>query len=262
MKKILTFALAMVMLTSLLCVAAFATPAEVKVGDEFEVDVVISENSGIAYIEIPISYDASLVEYVGSADGTLTSWTIGTKAVWADSVNNTATGTVLTLKFRAIAAGNAEFTFAPVEAFAEDESDVAITVAPVTVEIKGGEPEPTAEPEATPEPTPEVTPEPTPEPTPEVTPEPTPEVTPEPTPEATVEPKPTEEPKPTDTTKPVVTTQPTNNGGNGTKTNGTANANNNPKTGDESNIALYVGILVVCGVAATAVVIGKKKSNG
>ena len=55
------------------------------------------------------------------------------------------------------------------------------------------------------------------------------------------------------TPTPAPTKAPTAPGGNA--------AGSNPKTGDETNIALYVAILTVCGAAAIAVV-SKKKNNG
>ena len=118
---------------------------------------------------------------------------------------------------------------------------------------------PTPTPTMTPTPTPTVTPTPTPTvtptPTPTVTPTPTPTVTPTPTPTATASPVPTtiptDSPAPSYTPRPTPTPRPT------------AKPGTDPKTGDESNIALWAGMgLVSIAAAAGAVLLIKKRGKG
>ena len=100
---------------------------------------------------------------------------------------------------------------------------------------------------------PAVTPTPTatPSPTPTATPSPTPTGTPTPTPTATASPVPTavptDGPAPSHTPRPTPTPRPTGNPG------------TDPKTGDESNIALWAGMGLISIAAAAGVVLLIKK---
>ena len=112
-------------------------------------------------------------------------------------------------------------------------------------------PTPTATPSPTPTATPSPTPTATPSPTPTTTPSPTPTVTPTPTPTATASPVPTtvptDSPAPSHTPRPTPTPRPTGNPG------------TDPKTGDESNIALWACMGLISIAAAAGVVLLIKK---
>lgn len=115
------------------------------------------------------------------------------------------------------------------------------TVAPTPVPTVAPTPVPTA----VPSPTPTKKPAP-PAPTPTVTPLPTPTATPEPTPTATASPIPTT--IPTDSPAPSYTPTPT------------AKPGSNPRTGDESNIALWaaMGLASIAAAAGAALLIKKR----
>ena len=129
------------------------------------------------------------------------------------------------------------------------------TAEPTPVPTAEPTPEPTAEP--TPEPTAEPTPEPTVEPTPEPTAEPTPEPTAEPTPEPTAEPtaEPTSEPTAIPVPTPVPTPAPT------PKPTAPTPKPVTPKTGDNSRIGLWIGMMALSlgFVGAASVGLAKKK---
>ena len=125
-------------------------------------------------------------------------------------------------------------------------------------------PTPTPVPTATPVPSPTVTPTPTPVPT--ATPVPSPTVTPTPTPVPTATPVPsptvTPTPMPTATASPVPTTIPTDSPAPSYTPAPTAKPGTNPKTGDESNIALWAAMgLVSIAAAAGAVLLIKKRGK-
>ena len=133
MKKFLTFALVLVMVCAIFSVGALAVDKTVEIGEEFDVPVAVSGSVTAAYISFPISYDHDLVEYVGTAEGTLTGWTVGAKAVWYDTADHDISGTVITLKFKALAAGTASFAIAADEAYTADEDDAVVAFVPYAV---------------------------------------------------------------------------------------------------------------------------------
>ena len=90
-------------------------------------------------------------------------------------------------------------------------------------------------------------------------PSPTPTATPSPTPTAAPSPTPTAAPSPTPTASPVPTTVPTDSPAPSYTPTPTAKPGTGPKTGDESNIALWAGMGLVSIAAAAGVVLLIKK---
>lgn len=74
--------------------------ADGKPGEEVVLNVDITENPGVAVMNLELDYDKTKLEYIGKEDGTLTGWEVGTNAVWVGNEDYTETGTILKLKFR------------------------------------------------------------------------------------------------------------------------------------------------------------------
>lgn len=85
------------------------SPAETKVGDTFQVNVDLKSDIAIAAVEAIITYDATVVEFVGNVDGKMT----GSEGVLnlSDLYNVETKEKTYALEFRAIAVGDAKFAF-------------------------------------------------------------------------------------------------------------------------------------------------------
>ena len=72
-------------------------------GTEVTVPIALTENPGVAMLELTIEYDKTRLQLTGYADAGLTEWTVNIgeveKAVWVSEENSTVTGTVLNLTF-------------------------------------------------------------------------------------------------------------------------------------------------------------------
>lgn len=132
-----------------------------------------------------------------------------------------------------------------------------------TAEVKGYDIINHYSPAATPSPTPTATPSPTPtaapSPTPTATPSPTPTETPSPTPTAAPSPTPTETASPVPTTIPTDSPAPSYTPYPTLTPRPTGNPGTDPKTGDESNIALWAGMGFISIAAEAGVVLLIKK---
>ena len=79
------------------------TITRARPGTEVTVPISLTENPGVALLELQIEYDKTRLQLTGYTDAGLTDWTVGIgegeKAVWVSEQNSTVTGTVLNLTF-------------------------------------------------------------------------------------------------------------------------------------------------------------------
>ncbi len=113
--------------------------AEGKPGDTVMLTVSMEENTGVAYLAIPVIYNEESLELKSFTGTGLDGWTIGKNAVWVDAENSNYTGEILTMRFTikdSAESGLAEVTVGPVEAWTatDDEVDVAVSTGGVMVE--------------------------------------------------------------------------------------------------------------------------------
>ncbi len=129
--------------------------ASISAGETFEIPVMIKENPGITALNLSLIYDTDKLELLGAEDGKIlgTSTFLTTDILtknpyilnWDDlsKVNNTGTGTVATLSFRAKdnAAGNAKVSVEVNQrsTYNVDLDEVAFEIFSGTVSIMSGE---------------------------------------------------------------------------------------------------------------------------
>lgn len=166
MKKSLSILLAVVMLCACLPAAALAagggeiaiTSATAAPGDTVTLTVSLKSNPGVAYLDIPITYDTGKLEAPTITGQGLTGWSINKSAVWYSADNSTYTGDILTLTFKikAGASGTASVSVGELSAFNAAEAEVSFRTTPGIITIKSNTPTP---PTPTPTPTPTPMPE-------------------------------------------------------------------------------------------------------
>jgi hypothetical protein len=110
MKKFIAICLAMILCVSLLSVTALADAyANISVsnatttrGGEVTLNVNLTNNPGIAGMDLSISYDETQLEKVSVTGNTAIggNWTIINDAVWDNAGDSTYTGNILTLTFK------------------------------------------------------------------------------------------------------------------------------------------------------------------
>lgn len=108
MKKITAIFLTVLLLSALFCTSAFAegtlnitvSTVEAKQGDEVTVTVSLSNNPGIAGLNLGIEYDSTVLEKVSFEGTGLPEILIGTNAVWIATENSDYNGALLLLKFK------------------------------------------------------------------------------------------------------------------------------------------------------------------
>ncbi len=148
MKKVLSLILALSMILCWMATTAVADPgvirmtvstAEGKPGDTVELKVTIAENTGVAYLNIPIAYDENRLELTSITGLGLSGWTIRKNAVWADADNSLYTGDILTLSFTIkdnAEPGTAVVNVGTVEAWTATDDEVVVTSVAGGVEVK------------------------------------------------------------------------------------------------------------------------------
>lgn len=149
MKKFLSLLAVILALTVCLGMAAYAADdAAVAVsgatgapGDTVTLTVSLTSNPGIAYLKLPIQYDADRLEEPVTADaGALSGWTLSpTEPVWYAASNDTSTGDILTLTFKIkddAPEGAAVVNFGSIEAWTDKDEAVAVQVSSGTVTVE------------------------------------------------------------------------------------------------------------------------------
>ena len=158
MKRIWYVFLSVLLLSSVFCfTAAAALPAvetvlsteTAAIGNTITADVVLSDNPGIAAINLRISYDNGL-KLIGYEESQLTGWTVGVgsttergeKAIWADTKNWKKDGSILKLKFRVLdteenRAGSTQTVTVSVEkAYSFEEEQVSFESRSASVSVR------------------------------------------------------------------------------------------------------------------------------
>lgn len=110
MKKITAFIMVVLMCVSMfgMTVSAAGNPTitvsteTAAKGEEVTVTVSISNNPGIAMLELPISYDTTRLEKVEFTATGLPGGYVNTTGVWIGTSDSTYNGTILTLKFKVL----------------------------------------------------------------------------------------------------------------------------------------------------------------
>ncbi len=129
----------------------------------FSLTVTVDSNPGVMFLSLTPVYDTNMLELISMTDAP-SGWTVVQKANWDGGKDETFTGKVLTLNFKARA--NISGTTAvrvTTEAYNHAEQKINFSVTAGTVNIQSITPPPTVKP--TPTPTPKPTPTPTPKPT-------------------------------------------------------------------------------------------------
>ena len=130
-----------------------ADKTSVKVGDTVTVTVSLSEKSGLGVLTIKAKYDSSVLEATDMKAGDLGA-TVNVKtgvATMATATTFEAAGTVCTMTFKAVKAGEATVTFDVTEAYDNDLKEVAMDVGAAKVTVAAAE-EPSTEEPSTEEP--------------------------------------------------------------------------------------------------------------
>ena len=152
---ILTAALACMILAT---VAIAAGTGEIAVasatgapGETVTISVSLKSNPGVAYLNIPITYDSTKLEAPVISGTGLTGWQVGTSALWADAADTTYTGDILSLTFKIKegTSGTANVSVGIIEAWNASEEAVGFNKAPGTITITSSTPTPTATPKPT-----------------------------------------------------------------------------------------------------------------
>ena len=112
-------------------------------GTEITIPVSLSANPGISYTRMRVSYDHSLLECLGVEDGSLTGWSLYSSSgilQWESGnlTDNTASGTILTLRFRiqeTAEDGDTTVTLTVIEAFNIAEQEILLEGGSATVTV-------------------------------------------------------------------------------------------------------------------------------
>lgn len=104
-------------------------------GTEVTIPVILTENPGVAALDLQIVYDTTRLELTGYSNAGLTGWAVGVgggeRAVWVSLENATSTGTILNLKFTVLDGaedGFAEVTITDMLAVNCDEEVLTFSV--------------------------------------------------------------------------------------------------------------------------------------
>ncbi len=113
-----------------------ADKTDVKVGDKITVRVTLSEESGLETLTIKANYDSSVLKAVDMRGGDLGA-TVNVKTGIATMASATTfeAGTICTMTFEAVKAGEANVTFDVVEATDADFANVEVAVNSVKVTV-------------------------------------------------------------------------------------------------------------------------------
>ena len=113
---------------------ALGTVGDTLPGAAVTIPVILTENPGVAALDLQIVYDTTRLELTGYSNAGLTGWTVGVgsgKAVWVSLENATSTGTILNLKFTVLDGakdGFAEVTITDMLAANCDEEALTFSV--------------------------------------------------------------------------------------------------------------------------------------
>ncbi len=101
-------------------VLSLASPAKVKMDDKFDVKVTVKSDIALAAVDAIITYDASVLEFIGNVDGKMT----GSSGVitLTDLYETETKEKAYKLEFRAITVGDAKFAFG--ETYVTDYADL------------------------------------------------------------------------------------------------------------------------------------------
>ncbi len=150
-KRFITVILLAVMFFS--CPAAYAagsgtitvSSAAAKPGEAFSLSVTVNRNPGVMFLSLTPMYDADLLELVSMTDAP-SGWTVIQKANWDGAADDSFTGKVLTLNFKAKAkASGSTAVRLAVEAYNHAEEAVSFSVTAGTVNL-GSAATPTSDP--------------------------------------------------------------------------------------------------------------------
>ena len=124
----------------------------VSAGEEFQLDVAVTNNPGVVTLRFKVEYDETALELLGVENkGLFQGYTAPSPTIsspytlrWADSLaaeNNTADGVVCTLHFRALASGNSSIKISHMEARNVNGQKVSFTDAVSTITVSAPVPD-------------------------------------------------------------------------------------------------------------------------
>ena len=112
---------------------------QASAGDTITVDVIVTENVGVAYLSVTLSYDESVLELTGVSNGNIIKdLDKGTNLTWSADTASTDTGVLGTLTFKVAAdapAGTYELDLIGRECYNEWFDDVTYSITAGAVEI-------------------------------------------------------------------------------------------------------------------------------
>lgn len=112
---------------------------QASAGDTITVDVIVTENVGVAYLSVTLSYDESVLELTGVSNGNIIKdLDKGTNLTWSADTASTGTGVLGTLTFKVAAdapAGTYELDLIGRECYNEWFDDVTYSITAGAVEI-------------------------------------------------------------------------------------------------------------------------------
>lgn len=150
MKKLLCVVMALIVLAALCCPLMTANavselmvevePVQANAGDTVTVEITVTENVGVSYLSVTLSYDKSVLELVGVSNGSvIKDLDKGANLTWSGDYDSTATGTLATLTFKVAddaSAGLYELALIGRECYNESYDDVPYSITMGTIEIR------------------------------------------------------------------------------------------------------------------------------